>query len=386
MKKIVFTLVVLFHNFLVYSQIIYGANQYTEYHLGTLPVIISVPHGGNITPSNIPDRVCNSAVTVTDANTIQLGKQIDSAFVAATGCHPYLIYCNLHRAKLDCNRNIADGACGNMTAENAWNEFNNFINTAQASAQSQYGDGKAFYIDLHGHGNSIQRLELGYLLYDNELEYSDSILNSPQYVNYSTIQNLVANNINGYTHAELLRGTYALGTLLGSAGYPSVPSMQIPFPGTTSNYFSGGYNAAHHTSYALGNMVNGLQIECNYTNVRDTYANRKLFADSLVSVITSYLKKHLNIDFANCQSLAIKEDVAENPITISPNPSQDYIQISLPKSIAHFEVEIINTLGQTVLQTSNQSRLNVAELPKGVYMLKIKDALTNVWVNKIILE
>ncbi len=99
--KIVLSLVILFQSFLVYSQTVFGANNYTEYHTGNLPIIISVPHGGNLTPSTIPDRTCNSAVTVTDANTIELAQQIDLAFVKATGCHPHIIYCNLKRSKLD---------------------------------------------------------------------------------------------------------------------------------------------------------------------------------------------------------------------------------------------------------------------------------------------
>jgi hypothetical protein len=79
-----------------YAQIIFGTNNYIEYRQGNLPIIISVPHGGNLTPSSIPNRTCNSAVTVTDANTIELARQIDSAFVNATGCHPYLIYCHFY--------------------------------------------------------------------------------------------------------------------------------------------------------------------------------------------------------------------------------------------------------------------------------------------------
>ena len=44
----------------------YGINQYTEYHPGTLPIIFSAPHGGPLTPANIPDRTCNSPTVVTD--------------------------------------------------------------------------------------------------------------------------------------------------------------------------------------------------------------------------------------------------------------------------------------------------------------------------------
>ncbi len=366
-----------------YSQIIFGVNSYIEYHMGNLPIIISVPHGGNLTPSSIPDRTCNSAVNVADQNTIELAQQINTAFSLATGCRPYIIYNNLHRSKLDCNRNLADGACGNPMAENAWNEFNNFIQTAQESAKNEF-EGKAFYIDLHGHGNPNQRLELGYLLYDYELAYSDSILNTNQYIAYSAIQNLVSTNINLFKHAELLRGINALGTLLGNAGYPSVPSLQIPFPGTTTNYFSGGYNVANHTSYAQNNTVNGVQIECNFINVRDTYLNRKLFSDSLVSVLSKYLNIHQNLSTTNCASVSTTQlTIDQYSINISPNPSTNFIEFTFSKDLIDFEIEIKNLFGQTILKTKNQSRVNIEQFPKGIYLVKITDHHKNIVVKRI---
>lgn len=370
MKKNIFVILSLVLGFQIHGQIIIGANQYTEYHPGDLPLVISVPHGGSLSPASIPDRTCNNAVSDMDANTIELGKQIDSAFANATGCHPYMIYCNLHRAKLDCNRNKADGACGNAAAGNAWTEFHGFIDSAQASAQSKFG-GKAFYIDLHGHGNPIQRLELGYLLYDNELADSDDVLNSAPFVAFSSIQNLVSTNVNGYTHAQLLRGPFALGTLLGKAGYASVPSQQNPSPGTTTNYYSGGYNTANHTSYVQGISVNGLQMECNYINVRNTYLNRKRFADSLVVVVLKYLKIHQNITTENCSVTSKDRTIDETGIHISPNPAHDFITIRSDEPDAGFDVEFINAYGQTILISKGQSRINVRSLPKGVYVVNI---------------
>ncbi|GDX51521.1 hypothetical protein LBMAG27_05680 [Bacteroidota bacterium] len=280
-----------------HSQIIYGANNYTEYHKGTLPIIISVPHGGSLTPSTIPDRTCNNPTLVTDGYTISLARQIDSSLFNLTGKHPHIIYCNLKRTKIDCNREIIEGACGNAEATQAWNEFHNFIDTAEAIAQNQF-PGKAFYIDLHGHGHTIQQLELGYLYSSTQLGYSDSVLSTSYYTNLSSIKNLVAANANGYTNAQMLRGNFAFGTLLANAGFPSVPSLQTPSPGTNP-YFDGGFNTANYTCHATGNPVNGVQIECN-SNVRSSYVNRKVFADSLASVLFRYFLIHENLNLSGC--------------------------------------------------------------------------------------
>ena len=162
-----------------------------------------------------------------------------------------------------------------------------------------------------------------------------------------------------------------MGTLLVKAGYASVPSQQNPSPGTTTNYYSGGYNTANHTSYVQSNSVNGLQIECNYTNVRDTYLHRKRFADSLVVVVLKYLKIHQNIDTENCSVTSKDRTIDETGIHISPNPAHDFITILSDEPDAGFVVEFINAFGQTVLITRGQSRIDIRSMSKGVYVVKV---------------
>jgi hypothetical protein len=300
------------------QEIIYGTNNYIEYQKGTLPIVISVPHGGKIAPSSIPDRTCNNAETVTDINTIELARSISYALNELTGCYPSIIICNLRRSKIDCNRNIEDGACGNEEAVTAWNEFNNFVNEAQRSSQEKY-KGNTFYVDLHGHAHPIARVELGYLLYGSELRLPDDTLNKTKFINYSSIKDLAKKNANNYTHAELLRGDFALGTLLGELDYPSVPSRQIPYPLAGEGYFNGGYNVANHTSYLSGSKVNGVQMECYYEGIRDTKANRDKFGRTFASVLLDYLGIHRNVEVNECSTLR-SNSASDEQIMIFPNP------------------------------------------------------------------
>ncbi len=372
---------------LVLSQVIYGTNNYIEYHTGTLPIVISVPHGGYLTPASIPDRTCMNPVYAMDAFTQELGARIDSSFFEATGCHPHVIYCNLRRTKLDANRNLASGACAHPEGITAWQEFHDFIGTAQQAASAEY-EGKIFFIDLHGHGNPIQRIELGYLLYDDELELPDATLNNSTFVGYSSIQNLVANNANNQTHTELLRGPLALGTLLGNHGYPSVPSEQIPFPGTTTNYFSGGYITANHTSYATNNNVDGVQVECNFTGVRDSWVNRHAFADSLVQVMIAFMNYHYGEDMAACGNLSATNDREAGALRLFPNPATTTVRFHLQGAILT-HATMHDMQGREVLSTPvNQSEqvINVSTLPKGIYILKAVDARGGEYVKKLIVE
>lgn len=358
------------------GQIQYGTNSYIEYHPGSLPIVISVPHGGFMTPVSIPDRTCNSPTLVTDANTIELAKQIDSSLFALTGCHPHIIYCNLKRTKLDCNRNLADGACGNSDAELAWTEFHQFIETAQTDALTEHGE-KVFYVDLHGHGNPIQRLELGYLLYEDELELSDNVLNSTTYVGYSSIQHLVATNVNGATHVELLRGSGSLGTLFANNGFPAVPSQQDPFPGLTSNYFSGGYNTLVHTCYDPGNVVDGVQMECNYSGVRDSYLNRKAFAETFALVFDDFLGLHHNtVLTSNCGILEISDGSTERTVlypTITDGNSELTLQNrDLDLSNFYISDDLGRKVHSGVVNADNKIKLPES-LSSGSYFLTLEN-------------
>jgi hypothetical protein len=384
--KIGLVLGISFISNVILSQAIFGVNGYIEYIPGELPIVISVPHGGDIEPSTIPDRTCNDPVYATDMNTIELSRQIDSALFELTGCHPHIIICHLDRKKLDCNRSLLSAACNNLEAETAWNEFHGFILQAQSEVHSQNTEG--FYIDLHGHGNTEQRIELGYMLYEEELELPDQTLNSSTYINYSSLYELVYNNISSSTHAELLRGENALGTLLGSSGFPAVPSAQIPFPGIGSNYFSGGYNTNTHTSANPSNTFSGVQVECNYTGVRDNFVNRKNFSTAFSQSVIDFMSLHYENGIGTCSPLSMDEGhLSNNAGFIFPNPisvSEKTLHISGMES-GKFEVRTLQ--GQMVQSGSfEQSSVKLASVIKGMYFILLSSQERSIRVPLVISE
>jgi N-formylglutamate amidohydrolase len=353
------------------AQPILGTNGYVEYIAGDLPIVISVPHGGDLQPADIPDRTCNDPVYATDLYTIELAKQIDSAFFELTGCYPHLIISHLHRRKLDCNRTLLPAACNDPQAVIAWNEFHGFITQAQTSVLMQFGEG--FYLDLHGHGNIEQRVELGYMLYEEELELSDEILNTSTYVNYSSLYDLVMNNISGSTHAELLRGTIALGTLLGDAGYPSVPSAQDPAPGIGNNYFSGGYNTNTHTSANPANYFSGVQVECNYHGVRDNFANRKSFSLVFSVAISEFMLTHCEIGLGTCSFLDLATTNALSEVRAYPMPlslSDGALKI---QGMERGSFVLYDLLGNRIQAGDfNHNTIHLINLSEGMYQLQIE--------------
>ena len=96
---------------------------------------MSAPHGGDLLPTEIPDRTFG--VTGADRTTKELTLAVRDAFLEQTGLAPHVIISHLHRRKLDPNREILEAAQGSPFAENAWSEFQDFIELARETVAGE---------------------------------------------------------------------------------------------------------------------------------------------------------------------------------------------------------------------------------------------------------
>ncbi len=196
------------------GQSYFGRNDYIEYVAGNAPVIFTAPHGGSLTPSEIPDRTSSAcggaATTTTDLNTDDLVRSMQQKYFARFGKYPHIVIVHLARRKLDANRTNPEAACGDGEANIALDEWHAFIDAAKTSALA--ASPKAWYMDMHGHGHSIQRLELGYLLSSSQLNLSDAALDANSaYLDTASVKTMSESA--PVTLSALLRGTTSLGTL-----------------------------------------------------------------------------------------------------------------------------------------------------------------------------
>lgn len=356
------------------GQSYFGRNQYIEYIAGNSPYIVSAPHGGSLTPSEIPDRT--SGETVTDSNTRELVRAMGTAVFAREGRYPHIIICHLRRTKLDANRDLSEALEGsNPYAIEAWKEFQSFIDTAKQAVIREFG--KGFYVDIHGHGHEIQRLELGYLLSSFSLSLSDNSLNGGSYGNSSSIRSLIPTS--GITFSQLLRGSNSLGSMFESRGFPAVPSAMQPNPGSAL-YFSGGYNTARHGSSG-GGQISGVQIECNYINVRDSEPSYTRFAGVFAEAIDTYTALHLfhkPTVFVAAESGVPREfGLMQN----YPNPFNPATNFEFKVSGFEFiSLKVLDVLGREVATLVNEYRQpgayrvqwDASELPSGVYFYRMR--------------
>ena len=77
------------------------------------------------------------------------------------------------------------------------------------------------------------------------------------------------------------------------------------------------------------------------------------------------------------------EENKDSEISVYPNPVRDRVVID---GIEVAEVEVYNTLGQMVKIIQGTNEISVADLPQGVYLLRIADAEGKDYTNKIMIR
>lgn len=108
-----------------------------------LNLVIAAPHGGSLKPTYIDDRVGSGIVTSKDSYTLEMSLLTANSLIRDCVGTPYVIINNLHRSKLDANRDLAEATAGISTgldeAADAWRAFHTFITTAQEYVKVKYG-------------------------------------------------------------------------------------------------------------------------------------------------------------------------------------------------------------------------------------------------------
>ena len=170
----------------------FSEHDYIEYRPGNLPLVLSVPHGGALRPSHLPNRSTtqytspqkregsdvshyassessptlispspqNESLTVLNSSpqreftdslkssppqrflqdlyTRELAELLSNHIESLCQRRPHMVICHLARSKLDPNRDKAQGACGLSVAESAWDSYHRFLEGAvEAASQGQ---------------------------------------------------------------------------------------------------------------------------------------------------------------------------------------------------------------------------------------------------------
>ena len=269
------------------GQVIKDEKGWFELEVGDIPLVISVPHGGTIQLDRLPNRDnCEDAVTVLDSYTVPLAEAIKKEFAQRYNLKPTVLITHLSRKHIDQNRELEESFCEeHPELFDAWHWYHDHLDSAVRYAVAEHGE--SLFIDLHAHGHSVQRLELGYGLTIAEIGRVYSGLDLDELMAKSTLANY--KNVHGDVDLrELMIGPEAFGTLMHARDVPSVPSEQDPYLMSTDDYFNGGYNSRYFTSEDYPKTY-GWQIEVNST-ARNTPERQEHFASAFAESIVQLLK------------------------------------------------------------------------------------------------
>lgn len=269
--------------------------EYVEVRPGTLPIILTIPHGGGLQPPGIMAR--RYGIIAQDTNTVELGLTLLEEMQSLYGGSPHAVICRLHRAKVDCNRDLPEAAQGDPVATATWQRFHQATTDLRQKITDESGAGLA--LDLHGHRHEQPLIELGYLIPGPELNTTNASLDKDlRLQKMSSIRELAQRTPQPFS--QLLRGARSLGGLLDSYGYQSIPSPAHPSPGTAT-YFSGVYDILTHGSRDQGS-ISAIQVECPWAGVRDTPNNQRRFAKTLAKALGEYFELHFQRQLAAPQT------------------------------------------------------------------------------------
>ena len=265
-----------------------SASGYVRHWPGELPVVLSVPHDGAARPTEIADR--RTGVIVRDTFAAAMATAMRDAMREKFGRAPHLVVCDLSRRKVDCNREIKEGAQGDPAAEKVWKEYHAMIDEAEKAVLASVPHG--LYIDVHSHGHPKKRIELGYLLSAEDLRQPDERLNGDRsFRDKSSIRWLGERAEASFS--ELVRGKTSMGGLLEARGVPSVPSdRQRAEPGEP--YFNGAFDIAAHGSRDKA-QLDGIQFEIPGP-MRDTAEHRAATAKAMADAVEVYFRTHFRTD------------------------------------------------------------------------------------------
>lgn len=170
-------------------------------------------------------------------------------------------------------------------------------------------------------------------------------------------------------------------------GYPSY-NVTVTGPGTGNVQVSIGQTQSD-ASVSFFEMpvpvrFHGTNGEVYNAILNNTYNNQQF----TVSVPFTIESVAVNADYDiisinNTTTLGTTALLAENNISLYPNPSNSELNLGLPAGISLTHATFYNTLGQKVLETSGQTQWNVSSLSAGVHFVRLETTAGTVQIKFI---
>ena len=203
---------------------------------GTLPIILSAPHGGRAPIPDIPTRRGDGVqkfTTVRDENTLELVDKLSAAIEKELGGKPYVVIALFERKQLDVNRPPED-AYETDKAKPFYDAYHAALGRSVAEVRKTWGRG--LLLDIHGQGMM-----------------HDTVFRGTQ--NLKTVSALRQR-----FGMKAINGPNSILGALEANGYSVFPSGEARDPTKESPFFGGGHIVGTYGSDA-GTGVDAIQLE-----------------------------------------------------------------------------------------------------------------------------
>ncbi|HSK21258.1 MAG TPA: hypothetical protein VK912_19035 [Longimicrobiales bacterium] len=263
-----------------------GTDGLVEMTVGDLPVIVTAPHGGTLTPAAVPVRTDGGAP---DAYTADVASAIVDAFASQTS-RPTVLVSHLIRDMMDVDRALP-GPPVHPVARRTWREYHALL--AAARVRLEDGNVRGLIVDVHGHDTGDDAVQLGYLLTPGDLTESDFTLNGSAYMLKSSIRDAARGEV---SFARVVRGERSLGGVLDEAGYASVPSPARAAP-DGADYLAGTFTTARYGSRD-GSLVSAVSLQLPLP-VRAPGPQRSAFAMAFATALDAFFDDNIGASLSS---------------------------------------------------------------------------------------
>jgi N-formylglutamate amidohydrolase len=247
--------------------ITYEETKLVSRYRGTMPVILTCPHGGDKQPPGVPNKRTGAGLpsdcrfeTNTDRFTRTITRGIAQLLFDVFGEAPYVVIANFDRAFIDANRRAPDKcAFEDQDARQFYQEYHNTVRNFVDEIRADNG-GLGLLFDIHG---------------------TEKIDHDPADVYLGTLNGEAISNLLNRDSLAMSRRR-SLPGLLREAGY--VVSAKIP------ETLQGDFTLETYGS-SKADGVDAIQIEIESTLRTDT-RKREVFIEDLAYAISSLIARY----------------------------------------------------------------------------------------------
>lgn len=235
---------------------------------GTLPVIVSAPHGGRMKLPGVPQRAgkgLTNFYTTRDENTAELAEKFAAELEGATGGKPWLVIARFDRKYLDANRPPKE-AYESEEAKPYYDAYHGALSAACKAVKKESRRG--LLLDIHSNG-----------------VHPDAICRGTRNLKTVTL-------LKDREGMPAIRGPNSVLGRMGRLGYKVMPSAGDDDKAKEQPKFTGGHivgTYGSHTDYG----IDAIQLEFgSHLRTRDKYAaTAKDLADAVRVFYEAYLKE-----------------------------------------------------------------------------------------------